>query len=401
MFVTEMEQKTSPVHFTGTRGELFNLLFRGYLLMLPTIGLYRFWVATAKRRYYWQHTIIHGQPLEYTGSAMQLLIGFLIALGIFLPIYAGFFYLSTQTSDIVIWGYVLVAIVFWFAQGYATYRARDFRLSRTLWRGIRFDQKGSAVRYAIRRFLWSLLVVISLGLAYPFMASSLWRYRYGHSWYGDRQFSWTGNWKTIAGPYYRAWLAVVVLVVATVVIVPSDLYTSGDMFYPGPAAIVASLVVTAGILLSWLYFRSREATRMFSAIRLGDASLQVKVRMRTLLGQGLLYAVCGFVALLIFGLFFIGFIYSISGGAGGDAQDLARIAQSSVLNVAILLVGYLFFLGALGLFGEIFLGLGFWMTVARGATLVNGDSLDSVRATEEDRAIAGEGLADALNVGAY
>lgn len=140
---------------------------------------------------------------------------------------------------------------------------------------------------------------------------------------------------------------------------------------------------------------------MLSAIRLGDAALQVKVRMRTLLGQGLLYALCGFVALLVFGIFFLGFIFSISGGAGGGAQDLARIAQSSVLNVAILLVGYLIFLGALGLFGEIFLGLGFWMTVARGATLANGDSLDTVHATEEDRAIAGEGLADALNVGAY
>lgn len=401
MSATEMGQGTSPVQFTGTRGELFGLLFRGYLLMLPTIGLYRFWITTAKRRFYWQHTVIHGQPLEYTGSATQLLIGFLIALGIFLPIYAGFFYLSTQTSDIVIWGYALVGIVFWFAQGYATYRARDFRLSRTLWRGIRFDQKGSAFRYAIRRFLWSVLVVVTFGLAYPFMAAGLWRYRYRHTWYGDRQFSWTGNWKTIAGSYYIAWVIVVVLLFVVAVIVPADLRASGELIYPGPTGLITGFVAGFGILLAWLYFRSREATRMFSSIRLGDAGLRVEVRMRTLLGQGLLYALCGLVALVIFGIFFVGFVYSISGGAGGDAQDLARIAQSSILNVVILLVGYLLFLGALGLFGEIFLGLGFWMTVARGATLVGGDSLDTVRATEEDRALAGEGLADALNVGAY
>jgi uncharacterized membrane protein YjgN (DUF898 family) len=401
MSVTEIGQRTSPVQFTGTRGELFGLLFRGYLAMIPTIGLYRFWVTTWKRRYYWQHTIIHGQPLEYTGSATQLLIGFLIALGIFLPIYGGFFYLSTQTSDVVLWGYLVVAIAFWFAQGYAIYRARDFRLSRTLWRGIRFDQKGSALRYALRRFFWSLLVAVTFGLAYPFMASSLWRYRYGHSWYGDRQFSWIGSWKTIAGPYYIAWLIVVVLIVATALIVPADLHSSGDMLYPGPLAIAVSLAASAGILLSWLYFRAREATRMFSAIRVGDAALAVKVRMRTLLGQGLLYALCGTGALIIFGGFFLGFAFSITGGAGGDPQDLARIAQSSILNVSILLAGYLFFLGALGLFGEIFLGLGFWMTVARGTTLINPDSLDTVRATAEDRAIAGEGLADALNVGAY
>lgn len=394
-------RQNSPVQFTGTRGELFGLLFRGYLLMLPTVGLYRFWVTTWKRRYYWQHTIIHGQPLEYTGTPTQLLLGFLIALGIFLPIYGGFFYLSTQTSDVVLWGYLVVAIIFWFAQGYAIYRARDFRLSRTLWRGIRFDQKGSAIRYAIRRFFWSLLVLVTAGLTYPFMASSLWRYRYGHSWYGDRQFSWTGTWKTIAGPYYRAWFAVVVVLAAAVFILPNDLHVSGDMVYPGLAGTLTLLVAFAIILLSWLYFRSREANRMFSAIRLGDAGLEVKVRMRTLLGQGLLYALCGFLALIVFGGFFAGFAFSMTGGAGGDAQDLARIAQSSVLNVSILLVAYLLFLGALGLFGEIFLGLGFWMTVARGSMLINGDSLDTVRATDEDRALAGEGLADALNVGAY
>ncbi len=395
------ERQSSPVQFTGTRGELFGILLRGYLLMLPTIGIYRFWVTTWKRRYYWQHTVIAGQPLEYTGSATQLLIGFLLALAIFLPIYVAFFYLSTQTSDVVFWGYLVVAILFWFAQGYAIYRARDFRLSRTLWRGIRFDQKGSAVRYAIRRFLWSLLVLITGGLAYPFMATGLWRYRYDNTWYGNRRFVWTGSWKTFAGPYYLAWIVVVVLLVAAAVIIPTDLHPGSDYAVPGPTAIVTGFVAAFGILLCWLYWRSREATRGFSAITVGAAGLKVRVRMRSLLGQGLLYALCSLAALVVFGGFFLGFVYSITGGAGADAQDLARIAQSSILNVSLLLVGYLFFLGAIGIFGEIFLGLGFWMTVARGAVLLDGDSLDDVQATAEDAALAGEGLADALNVGAF
>lgn len=395
------ERQISPVEFTGTRGELFGILFRGYLLMLPTIGIYRFWVTTWKRRYYWQHTVIAGQPLEYTGSATQLLLGFLFALAIFLPIYVAFFYLSTQTSDVVLWGYLVVAILFWFAQGYAIYRARDFRLSRTLWRGIRFDQKGSAVRYAIRRFLWSLVVLLTCGLAYPFMATGLWRYRYNNSWYGNRRFGWTGTWKTFAGPYYIAWVAVVVLLIVATVLIAADLHPSGDMVLPGPVAILVGFAASFGILLCWLYWRSREASRGFSAITVGEAGLKVRVKLRTLLGQGLLYALCAILAMIVFGGFAIGFVYSITGGAGGEAQDLARIAQSSMLNVAILLVGYLLFLGAIGIFGEIFLGLGFWMTVARGAVVLDAHSLDDVHATDEDAALAGEGLADALNVGAF
>jgi len=395
------ERQASPVEFTGTRRELFGILLRSYLLMVPTIGIYRFWVTTWKRRYYWQHTVIAGQPLEYTGSATQLLIGFLFALAIFLPIYVAFFYLSTQTSDVVVWGYLVVAILFWFAQGYAIYRARDFRLSRTLWRGIRFDQKGSAVLYAVRRFLWSLLVLVTGGLAYPFMATGLWRYRYNNTWYGNRRFGWTGNWKTFAGPYYLAWIAVVVLLIGAAILIPADLHATGDMVLPGPLAITVGVVAAFGILMAWLYWRSREATRGFSAITVGDAGLDVHVKMRTLLGQGLLYALCSLVALAVFGGFFLGFIYSITGGAGGEAQDLARIAQSSVLNVTILLFAYLVFLGAIGIFGEIFLGLGFWLTVARGAVVLDVHTLDDVHATDEDPALAGEGLADALNVGAF
>ena len=60
-----------------------------------------------------------------------------------------------------------------------------------------------------------------------------------------------------------------------------------------------------------------------------------------------------------------------------------------------------FSLGAIGIFGEIFLGLGFWLTVARGAVVLDADTLDDVHATDEDPALAGEGLADALNVGAF
>ncbi len=50
------------------RQELLGIILRGYLLMIPTIGLYRFWQATWKRRFYWQNTVIDGEPLEYTGT---------------------------------------------------------------------------------------------------------------------------------------------------------------------------------------------------------------------------------------------------------------------------------------------------------------------------------------------
>jgi len=386
------ERPGTFVQFTGGRGELFGRLLRGYLLMLPTLGLYRFWLTTAKRRFYWQNTVIGDDRLEYTGSAVQLLIGFLFAIGVFLPIYIGFFYLSFQSSTIAAIGYGAAALLLWFLSGYAIYRGRDFRLSRTLWRGVRFDQKGSALGYAVRRFFWSLLVLVTAGLAFPFMAGNLWRYRYTHTWYGDRQFTFTGSWKTVAGPFYRAW-AVFAASIAMAV--------GASLAGYGAAAGLSVLLALVVGCLCFVYYRSRETSRMFSAVRLGDASLDIEVKARSLLGQYLLYGVCVIGALIVLGL--IGYILASALNANFRAADFsaANIARSGWIGVALGVGGYLATVSAFTLLGEVFIDCGYWMRVARGATILNLDSLDDVRATAEDSSVAGEGLADALNVGSF
>ncbi|MDP3314511.1 MAG: DUF898 family protein [Devosia sp.] len=399
------QQSRTEVQFSGRRGELFGRLLRGYLLMLPTLGLYRFWLTTTKRRFYWQNTVIGGDRLEYTGSATQLLVGFLFALGVFLPIYLGFFYLSFQSGLVTAIGYGAAALLLWFLSGYAIYRGRDFRLSRTLWRGIRFDQRGSAWGYAVRRFLWSLLVLVTAGLAYPFMAGDLWRYRYAHTWFGDRQFSFTGSWKTVAGPFYRAWavlaatigLAIWGLVANVRSYAASDMGTAASF---GMLATLGTVLAFVAAALCFLYYRSRETTRMFSAVRLGDAALAVKVKARSLLGQYLLYGLCLIAALIVLGILGFAIARAFNANLSGEFSA-ANIAKAGWTGLVLAAGGYLATLSAFTLLGEVFIDCGFWMLVSRHATIDNLESLDGVRATTEDKSLAGEGLADALNVGSF
>ena len=399
------QQSRTEVQFSGRRGELFGRLLRGYLLMLPTLGLYRFWLTTTKRRFYWQNTVIAGDRLEYTGSATQLLVGFLFALGVFLPIYLGFFYLSFQSGLVTAIGYGAAALLLWFLSGYAIYRGRDFRLSRTLWRGIRFDQRGSAWAYAVRRFLWSLLVVVTAGLAYPFMAGDLWRYRYTHTWFGDRQFSFAGSWKTVAGPFYRAWLVLAATIGVAIwgLVANVRSYASSDMGTAASFGMLATLGTVLAFVAAafcFLYYRSREATRMFSAVRLGEAALVVKVRARSLLGQYLLYGLCLIAALIVLGI--LGFVIARAFNANLSGEfSAANIARAGWVGLVLAAGGYLATLSAFTLLGEVFIDCGFWMLVSRHATIDNLESLDGVRATTEDKSLAGEGLADALNVGSF
>jgi uncharacterized membrane protein YjgN (DUF898 family) len=396
------------VEFTGARFELFLIVIRGYALMLPSLGLYRFWQATWKRRFYWQNTIIDGEPLEYTGTATQLLLGFFFALAFFLPIYIALFVLSMQESGIVVAGYAMIGAVVWFLMGYALYRARDFRLSRTLWRGIRFDVRGNAWAYALRRVLWSALMLVTLGLVYPWMASSLWKYRWRHTWFGDRKFDIAGNWRAFAGPYYGAYILNVVAIVATL----GWIGNTGDFFLfekvlpiPGPLGALACLGCVLLLALSFAWYRTRSASRMLSTISLGDARLTVRVSTGALFGQFIAYVLGVAAVLLLLGLTLAViaaslYAFAASHGAAGSAA-IATLFQSGTGNVVLLIVAYLVVLGAFGLLAELILAYGWWRLLARSATISSPDTLRSVRATGEDRSLIGQGLADALNVGAY
>jgi uncharacterized membrane protein YjgN (DUF898 family) len=408
MATESVEPQDGRVRFTGSRWELAGIVLRGYLLMIPTIGLYRFWQATWKRRLYWQSTVIDGDPLEYTGRATQLLVGFMFALVFFVPIYVAFFFLATQLPDIVVVGYAVIGGVFWLLAGYAQYRGRDFRLSRTLWRGIRFDQLGSAWGYAIRRFLWSILMVLTLGLIYPFMSANLWRYRWRNTRFGDRGFSIAGTWRQLAIPFYAAYALNVLIVLGVI----GYIYTTKDFVdiegraVPGPISsllIVGALITFAGTVA---YYRSRAWSRMLSTVTIGDAALKVTLRARDLFLQSVLYLLALTGLLIAVGLIAavaLGSIVSMA-STSGDAPDPAAVLQlfqSGTLNVVLLIVSYLALLGALGLLAETILALGWWKLLARGTTISKVETLRSVRSTREDRALIGEGLADALNVGAY
>lgn len=145
---------------------------------------------------------------------------------------------------------------------------------------------------------------------------------------------------------------------------------------------------------------------MFSEVWVGNARATVKVRARALFGQFALYllALIGVSILLsaVAGVFMTGTLTQLAAlPAEPTDEQFAALFGSSWTTIALLIGGYLIGLAAFALVGEVFLGLGYWMLVARGATISDADSLRGVRATAEDRSLVGEGLADALNVGAY
>src|SRR6266852_5939496 len=213
----------SPVRlrFVGHRGDYWRLMIRGGALQAVTLGIYRFWLFTDMRRFLWASTEVEGETLEYTGTAVELLIGFLMAIGILVPVYALLFVVLLELELLQLSGVVAVVVFAGFAQ-YALYRARRYRLTRTVLRGLRFHQSGSAVRYAVRAMLWWIPTGITLGLASPWATANLERYKMRNTFYGSLGGSFAGSggrlfvrtiliWLLVVGPLGAA-LAVAVAV---------------------------------------------------------------------------------------------------------------------------------------------------------------------------------------------
>ena len=211
------------VQFLGDEGAYWRLRVKGAALVMVTLGIYRFWLATDVRRFLWANTEIAGDTLEYNGLATELLVGFLYAIAILVPLYTAVGIVALElgapggTSAIV--GFLLLAVL----GEYALYRARRYRLTRTVFRGLRFNQYGSAWHYAFYALVWWGVVILTLGLAYPWAQASLQRFKMRNTSYGDLpgRFEGSGSalfwrglpmWLLVVGPLLFAIVALVWLI---------------------------------------------------------------------------------------------------------------------------------------------------------------------------------------------
>src|SRR3954449_5753726 len=198
--------------FSGNERAFWRLVIRGAVRLLVTLGIYRFWLATDVRRFLWSNTEIAGDGLEYIGTARELLLGFLIAIALLVPLNVVFFLSAFGRGWLSQISGLLALVVLALLGQFAVYRARRYRLTRTVYRGIRFHQTGSAWRYAICAIFWWAMIALTLGLAYPWAQASLERFKLRNTYYGDLQGHFVGSgwrlffrgvlfWLVVVGPF--------------------------------------------------------------------------------------------------------------------------------------------------------------------------------------------------------
>ena len=281
------------ITFRGSSGPMIGLGFINGVLKVLTLGLYSFWAKTEVRRRIWSATRLNGEPITYTGTGKELLLGFLIVFGaVVLPALFGGIAVSLVFSGnpqaFAVYQGVLY-IAFFILFGNALYRAQRYRLSRTEWRGIRGGMVGSPGQYSWAYF-WTLaapivaIAILAGGIAYatgPAVGGVImmlglltvlwvlpWRANYLQSLmtrdmrFGDRPLSYTGTAPPLYRRYLFAWLGNAMIFGAAVT--ATALYVLQSGIYerqlagirPGPwdylpiagiwiVALIASAVVTS------------------------------------------------------------------------------------------------------------------------------------------------------------
>jgi uncharacterized membrane protein YjgN (DUF898 family) len=388
--------------FSGKAGEFARLLLGGSILLIPTLGFYRFWLITDVRRHLWANTRLGNDSFEYTGTGKELLIGFLIALAILTPVYAAYFILGLVAENLQAFAsFPLVAILYGFGQ-YALYRSRRYRATRTIFRGVRFWMTGSAWGYAGRALLWDIGTVLTLGLLYPWRTAALERYKMRNTRFGDL----AGDFVATGGTFFRRgwWLWILGLLVPVALFVATLGVAAGAN--PAEGGMVRMAALSAGltfallfalIIIYWL-LRGIQLRWYMEGIRFGPVEVLSDLRKWQVFGC----YVRTFLAMLAYAAVAVGVMIALFYAV---REHLAALqaggawTPATVGAVAALALAYLVFLVGTGLIKRYFLDRGVWRAIAGSTTVVNVAALDAVVAKGDVAGSLGEGLADALDFG--
>jgi uncharacterized membrane protein YjgN (DUF898 family) len=209
-----------PISWSGKPWNLVGLSLLNALLAVVTFGVYSFWGRTEVRRRIWSSVRIHGEPLAYTGTGAELLLGFLIAFGlVLLPIslvtYAAILAFGPQSPAA---GFVqlLLYMIILILVGIAVYRARRYRLSRTTWRGIRGTMVGSPLAYGLTSFLTILLYPLTLGWIAPWRAMYLQRWLTRDTRFGNRPLCFEGSSAPLYPRFALLWFGTILLYIGAI-----------------------------------------------------------------------------------------------------------------------------------------------------------------------------------------
>lgn len=175
-----MADQETPVVFTGKAGEYFGIWIVNLLLSIVTLGIYSAWAKVRRKKYFYNNTLIDGVGFDYHANPIAILKGRVIAFVLFIiyNVLAGF---SPVLS-------VVVLVLFLIAMPWIITRGMMFNARNSSHRGLRFDFDGKYGQAALVFLAYPILIIVTLGLAMPFVMRQINKFMFDHHKFGTSHF---------------------------------------------------------------------------------------------------------------------------------------------------------------------------------------------------------------------
>lgn len=268
----DLDDASSAFGFDGQWREFLPIALTNLLLTLVTLGIYRFWATTRERRYLWSRTRFIDERFEWSGTGLELLVGFLLVAGlVFLPL----FILQFVAQAMLVQGHgvalgvmaVLLYLFFFYLFGVARFRALRYRLSRSWWRGIRGGSDDQGYGYGVSYVWKTVLGMLALGLMVPWSMTRLWNERWNAMSFGGHGFRAGASWGNLFLRYILCYLAPWVLFFAVGILI----FTAGMFAGMGDGTPGVAFLIFAGIIVLAAYILLPLIALVFYAAFLREA----------------------------------------------------------------------------------------------------------------------------------
>lgn len=259
--------KGNRITYAGATGDVYRIWLLNAFLTTTTLGIYSFWGKTRLRRYITASFSLANDHFEYTGTAKELLMGFLKVLPFFLVYIA----LSIFAGE-VITGIYALGIVFLIPV--AIFMSMRYRLNRLTWRGIRGRLGGGAMKFGLLYWGRYLLNFFTLGYLVPASDMRLFSEVTNNTQFGSLQMRFKAK---PSGQLIRT-----NIITGIVALVIYAIFIGGIGFvFIGSAALGLG---AGSLLMGWIfialmvslivgvrgYYQAQLRTEQLAALRLGD-----------------------------------------------------------------------------------------------------------------------------------
>ena len=345
--VVAEQEPDSAFTFTGHWKEFLPIAVTNLLLTIVTLGVYRFWAKARERRYLWSRTRFIDDPLEWTGTGLEMFIGFLLVFVILLP---ALLFIQFGAQALIARGEAGLAALMMLAIyagifyliGVGSFRALRYRLSRTWWHGIRGGSDDGGWSYGFK-FLWKMAVgYFALALLIPWSITSLWNDRMNKMSFGQHPVEAAVNTDGLFARWMLVYLAPIVGVVISLVFAGGVAAGTQSVGASVAAGILAVIFVYVAFLLVSLSFYAAFYRQAVGSTWIAGIGFEFTART-----SDWLKLILGNIALVVFtlgaGLMFIGYrnwsffvrhmeatgeinldtLLQSRTAAGGDAEGLA------------------------------------------------------------------------------